>query len=101
MGQSGDDGRLHEVPVSLDDVATKLDLPAELLHLVQGPQVSVDADLGVHRPIQGSVVEGIAQALEDGGVGLLEAVNHLVVNLLVDDEAAKSCAPKKLRIFAD
>ena len=93
MGKSGNDGRLDEVPVALDDVAAELDLPAELLHLVQGLEVAVDAGLRVHRPVQGPVVEGVTQPLEDRGVGLLEPINHLVVDLLVNDEPAKGCAP--------
>jgi len=65
MGKSGDDGRLDEVSVALDDVPAELNLSAKLLHLVQGFEVTLDSDLGVHRPVEGSVVEGITQTLEN------------------------------------
>jgi hypothetical protein len=46
----------------------------------------------MHRAVEGSIVERVAQPVDDGAVRDLETLDNLIVKLLVNDQSAESCA---------
>ena len=48
--------------------------------------------LRVHGPVEGALVERVPDLAHDGRVGLLEPGQHVVVHVLVEDDAAEGGA---------
>lgn len=109
VGQTCDDGWLHEVASSVDglkiisnfmnvdyslnssikltDLAAKFNFSSKLDSLINGLFELVNACLAVHGTIQDTSVQGVSDSLDDLLVSLLEPAQHLVVHLLVQNES--------------
>lgn len=90
IGADASDGRGNKVTGALEDLASSEDLAALGLDCLDTLLVVLDSGLGVERAAESAGLEGIADA--DRLVSLGELLNELVVDLLVDQEAASSGA---------
>ena len=50
--------------------------------------VALDPGLAVHGSVEGAVIEGVADPLADGPVGLDKAGHDLVIDLLVENKTS-------------
>jgi len=106
VSETSDDGRFNKVSFAFDDVTAEFDFASQFLHFGQSFKVTLESDFGMHGSVESSVVEGIAQSLDDGAVGFRQTLDNLIVNLLVDNQPPQGGAPvvkehlkRELKIF--
>lgn len=90
IGANAGDGRGNKVTGALEDLASGEDLAALSLDSLDTGLVVLDSGLGVERAAESTSLERIADT--DRLVSLGELLNELVVDLLVEQEAASGGA---------